>query len=154
MFDQALEGFEGSGETINSKGQHFLASFKRLETTGWILAANYPVDEAYLPITKFKMYFLLGMFIVLLAAVALTWRLGVGISRPLTGFIEQFTDLAQPGSNQRQRLDTSRNDELGLLASSFNMLLDKLQLREAALITAEAEARSAHEQAPQRNIYG
>jgi PAS domain S-box-containing protein len=95
------------------------------------------------------MYFLLGMFIVLLAAVALTWRLGVGISRPLTGFIEQFTDLAQPGSNQRQRLDTSRNDELGLLASSFNMLLDKLQLREAALITAEAEARSAHEQAAQ-----
>ena len=86
LFDKAIEGFDGSGETINSRGMSFLASFGHLQTTGWILAANYPVEEAYQPITRFRNYFLLGMLFVLLAAIALAWRLGVGIARPLEVF--------------------------------------------------------------------
>ncbi|HIJ86439.1 MAG TPA: response regulator [Desulfuromonadales bacterium] len=149
MFDKALDGFEGSGETINSKGQHFLASFKHLQSTNWILAANYPAAEAYQPITRFRNYFLVSMIAAMLAAIALAWKLGIGISRPLTGFIEQFTDLVQPDSDKRQRLDDHRSDELGLLARSFNTLLDEVQRRETALMAAEEETRLAHEQASQ-----
>ena len=131
MFDRALEGFEGSGETINSKGQHFLASFKRLSSTGWILAANYSAVEAYKPITSFRNYFMATMVAALLASIALAWSLGIGIAGPLTQFTLQIDKLAQLDSDKRQRLDDSRSDELGLLARSFNSLLDELQRREA-----------------------
>jgi PAS domain S-box-containing protein len=148
MFDRALEGFEGSGETINSKGERFLSSFAHLQNTDWILASNYPAAEAYQPITRFRNYFLITMIVALLAAVALAWKLGIGISRPLSGYIEQFTDLAQPESDKRQRLDESRSDELGLLAASFNMLLNEVQRRERDLTESELRFRNIFEESP------
>ena len=50
LFDLALDGFEGAGETINSRGLHTLSAFKQLHTVNWLLAANYPVAEAFIPI--------------------------------------------------------------------------------------------------------
>lgn len=142
LFDKALDGFEGSGETINSKGQHFLVSFKHLVSTDWILAANYPVAEAYQPITCFRNYYLLGMFLVLLAAITLAWRLGSSIAGPLAVFTKKINELAQPGSDKRQRLDESCADELGLLAGSFNTLLDEVQRREKELKSSEDKFRA------------
>jgi PAS domain S-box-containing protein len=137
LFDRALEGFEGSGETVNSRGLQFLASFKRLQSTGWILVANYPISEAYQPITRFRNYYLLGMFLVLLAAITLAWKLGVGISGPLSNFTLRIKELSRLGSDKKQRLDEGRADELGLLAVSFNTLLDEVQRREQDLQQSE-----------------
>ena len=142
FFDKALEGFEGSGETTNSKGRHFLSSFKRLQSTGWILTANYPVVEAFQPITLFRNYYLLGMLTALLLAMALAWKLGLGVSGPLKNFTQRIIDLAQPGSDKRQRLDESLANELGLLAGSFNTLLDEVQQHELEL--RESEERLRH----------
>ena len=139
LFDKALEGFEGSGETVNSKGISFLASFKRLQTTGWILAANYRLDEAFAPITRFRDYFLMVMAIMLLGAVALAWRLGQSFSRPIEAMVEQLKSLAKPGSDRSQRLDTCRNDELGVLAASFNSMLDEILQGERELKMAQLD---------------
>ncbi|MBK7002702.1 MAG: response regulator [Rhodoferax sp.] len=145
MFDRALEGFEGSGETINSKGQHFVASFKRLRSTNWILAANYPAAEAFQPITHFRNYFLLTTIAALLIAVMLAWRLGIAISRPLTSLTLQINQLANTRSDKRVHLDGKRSDELGLLEGAFNALLDKVQRREQELQNNEARFRQMFE---------
>ena len=126
MFDKALEGFEGTGETINSRGKRFLVSFKRLKTTGWILAANYHTEEAFAPITMFRNYFLMGTVVVLLGAILLAWKLGDSFARPIEKIVGQLNRLAQPDSDRSQRLDTNRCDEFGTLASSFNALLDEI----------------------------
>ncbi|MBV5337284.1 MAG: HAMP domain-containing protein, partial [Deltaproteobacteria bacterium] len=139
FFDKALEGFEGSGETVNSKGVKNLASFKRLQTTGWLLAANYPLLEAFEPITRFRNYFLVGMFVVLLSAVALSWKLGSGFARPIEGFVRQLNNLVKPDSDRKQRLDSRRADELGVLAASFNTLLDEVQRNEQELKEAQVQ---------------
>jgi len=55
-FDRAAAGFQGTLETVNSKGVPVLASFKRLESTGWIMAANYPQAEAYAALDRLKLY--------------------------------------------------------------------------------------------------
>jgi signal transduction histidine kinase len=139
LFDQALSGFEGSGQTVNSKGVAFLSSFKRLRSTGWILAANYQLSEAFAPITRFRDYFLLAMLFVLLLAVALASRLGRGFAQPIEGFVRQLNTLAKPGSDRRQRLDAQRPDEFGVLAVSFNGLLDEVQRREQELKEAQLQ---------------
>jgi len=130
---KALEGFEGSLEVLDSKGVPMLASYKRLQKTGWILAAHYPVNEAYQPITRFRDYYLLGMLFVLAAAIALAWRLGVGISRPLSTFTSQMLEMADLEKHESRRLNVDSSDEIGLLAHSFNMLLDKIECREQEL---------------------
>ena len=144
LFDRALQGFEGSGETVNSKGLRFLASFKRLQTTNWILASNYPVDEAYQPIAHFRTYFLLGMFLVLLLAIALAWKLGSGITGPLESLVANIERLAHPSSNLGERLESRRTDEIGRLASSFNTLLDGVQHHAQELHQAKEAAEAAN----------
>ena len=138
LFDRALQGFEGSGETINSKGQDFLASFKRLQSTGWILAANYPVEKSYQPITRFRDIYLLGMFFALLFSTLLAWRFSIGVTRPLIRFTEQIHVLTRPGSDKWLRLDASRADELGKLAGAFNSKLDEVQHNEEKILAFSA----------------
>jgi len=50
LFDRAVEGFEGSGETVNSRGVHGVVAFKSLQNAPWVLAANFPDDEVYAPL--------------------------------------------------------------------------------------------------------
>jgi diguanylate cyclase (GGDEF)-like protein/PAS domain S-box-containing protein len=145
LFDMAMEGFEGSDETVNSRGEHFLTSFKRLKTTGWILAANYPKAEAYKAITSFRNYYLSGMFFIFLVSILLVWRLGFGIVRPLSFFTSRIKDLTQPGSDKSRRLEVDRMDELGQLAASFNALLDMVQQDEQKLREKETRFRQMFE---------
>ena len=142
LFDRAVEGFEGSGETVNSKGLCFLASFKRLQSTGWILAANYPVDEAYRSITDFRNFYLLGMLIILLLAIVISWRHGVGVSRPLVLFTQQILAMTHAGSNKQLRLDENQYDEIGQLAHSFNQLLDEMEQSRQDLVSNEEKFRT------------
>ena len=51
-FDRAVAGFEGTLETLTSKGVPVLSSFKQLRSTNWILAANFPQTEAYAAIDR------------------------------------------------------------------------------------------------------
>lgn len=137
MFDRALEGFEGSGETLNSKGKKFLVSFKRLDTTGWILASNYEIEEAYRPIATFRNYYLTGIFFVLTLTIILAWRLGAGITRPLDAFIAKINSIASKDSSERQRIEHNRTDELGQLADSFNALLDDMEMHETEMLETQ-----------------
>ena len=57
-FDRALAGFEGTIETVTSKGVPVLSSFKHLRSTNWILAANFPLTEAYASIDRSRRYLL------------------------------------------------------------------------------------------------
>ena len=56
LVDRAFAGFEGSGETVTSYGVPMLLSCKHLQTTSWILGANYPIVEAYAPLDRAKKY--------------------------------------------------------------------------------------------------
>ena len=133
LFDQAIDGFEGAGETINSRGRHFLAAFKRLQSTNWILASNFPIEEAYAPITRFRTIYLWGMSAIVLLSVAAAWLLGQTITRGITSLAEQVRNLnTQTGAVAQ--IEMPGDDELKLLADSFNELLEGVEKREQKLL--------------------
>lgn len=133
LFDQAIDGFEGAGETINSRGRHFLAAFKRLQSTNWILASNFPIEEAYAPITRFRTIYLWGMAAIVLLSVAAAWLLGQTITRGITSLAEQVRNLnTQTGAVAQ--IEMPGDDELKLLADSFNELLEGVEKREQKLL--------------------
>jgi PAS domain S-box-containing protein len=68
-YDKAIAGFEGTLDTVNSRGVPALASFKRLQAMGWILAAEYPKAEAYAAIERLKLF--LSIFISLTIVLSL-----------------------------------------------------------------------------------
>ena len=69
MFDRAIAGFEGSEVSVNSRDLRVLVSFKRLTAAPWILAANFPCDEAYAAISAARKRLVLGVSIAILASV-------------------------------------------------------------------------------------
>jgi PAS domain S-box-containing protein len=146
LFDEAVHGFEGSGETVNSRGFATLSSFKQLRTKNWILAANHPLAEVYAPIAEVKTYFLL-VSLVVLAAVLLGVRLSLKF---LTDPLITFTSLVQ---NMSQKTGTERlsgikaNDEIGALSNAFNDMIQKLDQQKQALVHSEQRYRGIFESA-------
>ncbi len=133
LFDRAIEGFEGTGETVNSRGRRFLATFKQLNSTNWILAANYPIEEAYSPIARFRIAYLWGMSIAVLIGIAVAWFLGQTITKRIISLVEQVHQL-QNSSTSSAKVTLIGNDELNILADSFNELLEAVAKREQKLI--------------------
>jgi two-component system NtrC family sensor kinase len=131
MFDLALEGFEGTGETVTSRGLHALSSFKRLPTTGWILAANFPMVEAYAPIRVAQRNFLFALVVMLLVSAITTWGLMRWLTAPLGDLAEQLLSFSDSESANFVQIRT--RDEIGALAGTFNQMLSRLTGKERAL---------------------
>jgi diguanylate cyclase (GGDEF)-like protein/PAS domain S-box-containing protein len=125
LFDRAMQGFEGSGETVTSRGLHALASFKRLKSVNWIVAANYPVAEAHAPVERARRYALVATAAAALLSVAVIWLCMGYLMAPLkrlTGHIRRLSGKACDASPLRVR----SRDETGELTEAFNQLMERL----------------------------
>ncbi len=125
LYDMARDGFEGTGETTTSYGMRAVSSFKRLKAKNWILAANYPQAEAYLPIRKAEQYFLIGTVAGVIAVffiISFTIR---ALINPLELFTRHVQELPQKtGDDRLLRLNT--DDEIGMLSSAFNNMVAEI----------------------------
>lgn len=129
FFDKAIEGFEGAGETVNSEGLHTIVSFKRLKSTGWILAINFPLNEAYAPINLFLNYFLLGMAAFLFLSILLAIRISFAITAPLLDLAVQADEISSATPSDQFLIASHYSGEIATLATAFNRLLEKLNQR-------------------------
>ncbi len=130
LFDRAIEGFEGTEETVNSRGVRMLASFKRLAAINWILAANYPAEEAFAPVNRAQQVVILGLAGTLAAVALLVWVAMRQLTRPLQQFTGHLRELAHPEGN-RAPLPIRRDDEIGVLTDAFNRLMAEVEEQKA-----------------------
>ncbi|BBA70596.1 ATP-binding protein [Geobacter sulfurreducens] len=147
LFDQALLGFEGSGETVNSRKVPMLASFKRLKTVGWILAASTPLSIAYDPIDKAKKLLLTVLAVSTAVAVALICVYLNIITVPLARFTRHVQDFARKSGPDRFFSPDNNNDEIGILATAFNRMVQTIDRENAALARNEAMLAEAQRMA-------
>jgi diguanylate cyclase (GGDEF)-like protein/PAS domain S-box-containing protein len=136
LFDRAVEGFEGSGETVTSFGVGMLATFKRIRSTGWILGGNYPLEEAYAPIYTARRYVLGGMAGGTLLMLAAVWLLMRRLTAPLSTMAAQVQEIGRNPA-ARQRLEVASSDEIGTLAREFNQMLDEIERQQRDLARSE-----------------
>ncbi|HXE96968.1 MAG TPA: GGDEF domain-containing protein [Dongiaceae bacterium] len=132
LFDKAIQGYEGSGETINSRGVPQIASFKRLKTVDWILASVYSQEEAYSPIRRMRAFLFAAAVLVTLLSIVLVWMLTSKITSSLNSFTDQVRNISEhPEGIHKIHIDS--NDEITLLASTFNSFMHKLKLAHESL---------------------
>jgi PAS domain S-box-containing protein len=123
LFDRRLyEGFEGAGVVTSSLGVNVLTANRNLKTTGWVVVAAIPIDEAFAPIAALKRQIYLAALLLSLAALLILRReLG-----------RQLAPLAQAGAAMQRMtegkepfapLPVKRNDEIGALLANFNRLM-------------------------------
>jgi diguanylate cyclase (GGDEF)-like protein len=125
LFDHAIEGFEGTEETVNSRGIPLLASFKRINLTNWILVANHPQSEAYAPLTTARIYFIWAtLFGLLLTIVIMSFAVSHCL-KPLSLFTMHVHEMPQKTGRDRLFFIDS-TDEIGALSLEFNKMVLEL----------------------------
>ncbi len=133
LLDEAILGFEGSGVTVNSRGVKQLASFKRLRTVDWILGCVFPIDEAYAPVKKMRSYLISISGFTILVSIVLIWILTSRITFNLRSFSDQVINIKN-FDDAGQKISIDSNDEVGLLAESFNSMIENLGQARSALL--------------------
>jgi signal transduction histidine kinase len=147
-FDRAIDqGFEGTMATVNSSGQRMLASFARVPSAGWVLAANYPMSEVEAP--YYRSVKVVASVTALAVASLLLLSLLV-LRRMLKPLRQLSTHLKQVGTDATRPFTGTAHAELADIASAYNEMIARLahseQLRDeqAAIVQAlndELEAR-------------
>ena len=140
MYDSYIDGFEGSGVALSSRGVVELSSSKRIPSTGWLMQSVLPTAEAFAPIRALQQR-LIGISLlltVLAGAIAWWW-----LRHQLSPLEEAAVALARmrDGAQPRQPLPVRRDDEIGELARAFNGLLEAILAEEELAAEHRANQR-------------
>lgn len=138
LFDQAVAGFEGTGEAVNANGVRMVFSFKHLKTNDWILGANYPVAEAHEILVKVHQKIVAATIVGVLFIVLIVFYLIQRLSFPLVLFTRHVETLHKKTGADRL-LEISTRDEIGTLSNAFNRMIFELDQQQQALQQREQE---------------
>ncbi len=126
VINNLLENTEGSVEYINNKGVDILVAYKVVPSTGWKVVIEIPKKELGKGLGKIKIasFFMLIIFIIILVIV-LNFLLNV-ILKSIINAADALSEISEGDGDLTQRLNVTSSDEIGTLASSFNMFIGKL----------------------------
>lgn len=132
LFDAAMEGFEGVGETVNSRGVPMLSAFRPIHGTDWIVAAQQPQSEAYAPLAAARRNLFFGILLAVIASLCLGTVAIRRITQPLAR-LRQGVILLEAAEQEgiskiKQELEGIKSsDEFGELARAFLDISQRLQ---------------------------
>jgi len=137
------EGFEGSVISTNSAGVPGLSSYKRLKSTGWLLATILPLHEAFEPFEGVQLHLLAwGVGASVIAALLIGW-ITLRLLAPVAKLRNAIQDLrATPSSFSP--IPVTRKDEIGELTEAFNSLMQERQaaVARSQRLMSEADLRA------------
>lgn len=130
---RALEGEEGTfeGGLVDYRGERVWAATRSLPELGWGLVVKFDATEERTPIVEFRDR-LLGVGFALSAfAILLGILLGLHIAGPIQGLAETANRLREGELDARAQVEAE--DELGLLAVTFNEMAEAMERQVTAL---------------------
>ncbi len=140
VYDRYIDGYEGSGVALSSRGVIELSSSKRIPSTGWLMQSVLPAEEAFAPIRAMQRHLvLISALLTVLATLISGWWLRHQLS-PLREASELLSDM-RDGKIPRQALPVHTMDEIGQLTSAFNGLQETILAEEAQAAEHAANTR-------------
>ena len=138
--DRAFDGFEGTIEGTNSRGLHGLFTFKRLQSTGWILASVIPTEEAFRPIVAIQRIMAMITVLLMLIAIALLFVFSHRLVLPLGQLASAMRERAasMKKGETSEPVAEAGSTEIRTVAAAFNGFLAARNEAERALAVSEA----------------
>lgn len=142
LFDRAMEGFEGTEKTINSRGIAVLSSFKQVNSKPWVLGASRPLDEVYASTKRVKdvlWVFMGGSTVVIMMIMLMLLR---HLVQPLLQFTQHIKTLEHQQGAQRL-FPYPHENEIGYLVKAFNQMVIQTDKAQQALLESEQDLAQA-----------
>jgi len=125
LHDRAMDGFRGTGITVNAKGVEEISAMASVPSAGWFVVARLPTEEAFAPVARVQRFIVKYSGPVIAIFLVLAWS-GLYLTfRPLFKAADH-ADRMTRGEIPLEPLPIARNDEVGHLTAAFNRLLAKL----------------------------
>lgn len=133
LHDRAMDGFRGTGVTVNAKGIEEVSAMVSVPSTGWFVVARIPTSEAFATVGRTQSFLRHISGLIILAFVVLSLGGLYILLRPLFRAAEHAHRMTL-GEAPLEPLPVARNDEVGYLISAFNRLLVKLNGKQTELV--------------------
>jgi signal transduction histidine kinase len=122
---KAVLGRKGSGRFLDYRGIDVLAAWSYISALRWGIVVKIDAEEAFKPVAALTKWFLLIGIITVLIVAGIAPFLSRAISMPIIK-LKRVTDL-MAGGDLSIRAEADTEDEIGILGSSFNKMIEELQ---------------------------
>lgn len=146
----AAQGQEGIIATKDYRGEEVLAAYRHIRITselGWGLVVKRDQAEVFAPLRESIYYRIITGIILALLTLVLIILIARNLSRPIRRLSKAAREIQEGNLDVRTSITTS--DEVGILATAFNSMIQHVQnwnkelKRQVDVRTAELEAKNA-----------
>lgn len=122
----AVNGSSGSGESVDYRGKKIIASWIYVPDRGWGIVAKIDTDEALAPINIIRNAVIITIIIISIFMIPISYILSLLFSKPIISLAKVATEVGAGNLNVKAE-GINRSDELGVLANTFNKMIEDLQ---------------------------
>ncbi len=120
--DEFARRISASGQvSFERDGQKRVAFFSRVHPMGWNIIVEVPEEQIRMPMNVLRTMITIAIVIAILIVTVVAVLFARGISKPISLITNGMERLA--GGDFKATIDINRNDELGVLATSYNKLV-------------------------------
>ncbi len=127
VLEQARAGLQAAVETIDNNGVPVLSSFVKLQSTGWVLGASTPLEDAYGTLNRVRRDSVIWLLAGILFAATVTWAMMRRFMAPIEALTATLDRIHVHGNDPLEPLPEHHGSrEADCLASAFNRLFDRI----------------------------
>ena len=115
---EAVQGRNGSGLSIDYRGEKIIAAWRHIPSLDWGLVAKIDTSEAFLPVKYLRNISIIVVIIVIIFIIIISIFVTASITTPIRKLLEGTKRLAK--GDLAFRIEAQEKDEIGQLATSFN----------------------------------
>jgi len=122
---EALKGNNGSGISMDYRGQEVLAAWRYIPSLGWGMVAKIDISEAFEPVTALRNFVLVLVIAVIVLSVLVAIVIAKSISDPIQILQAGAEEIGE--GNLDHKVATDAKDEIGQLGRAFDQMTEKLK---------------------------
>ncbi|MGB5746620.1 MAG: ATP-binding protein [Desulfobacterales bacterium] len=122
---EALKGNNGSGISVDYRGQEVLAAWRYIPSLDWGVVAKIDLAEAFEPVTTLRDFVLVLVIAVIVLSILAAFIVAKSLSDPIQALQQGVEEIGT--GNLDHKVATNAKDEIGQLGRAFDQMTAKLK---------------------------
>ncbi|MGD8653904.1 MAG: ATP-binding protein, partial [Desulfobacterales bacterium] len=121
---EALKGNNGSGISVDYRGQEVIAAWRYIPELDWGMVAKIDIAEAFEPVTTLRDFALILSIAAIVLSVCVAFVIAKSLSDPIQALQQGVEEVGR--GNLDHKVATDARDEIGQLGQAFDQMTQQL----------------------------